>query len=102
MILLKRAVALTLILPVVCLYFPAAGFSSTETDKQITQHPVNFSALPMEQIPVETVEKKKISKWVWIGLGVLAAGGIAAAAAGGSGGGDDPEPAPEGGIEVTW
>ena len=38
----------------------------------------------------DSKEKKKSgSKWIWIGLGVLAAGAVAAAASGGSGGGSD-------------
>jgi len=36
--------------------------------------------------------KKKLP-WLWIGLGVVAVGGIAAAAGGGGGGGDKPPPA---------
>jgi len=100
---LKKLIALTTVLSVFCLYFPAAVFAKPEPTKNITKHPVKISTLPEVKIPVETVEKQKINKWVWIGLGVLAAGGVAAAAA--SRGGDDsppPPPTPQGDLEVTW
>ena len=43
-------------------------------------------------LAADTGEKKGVSKWVWIGLGVLAVGAIAAA--GGGGGGDSAAPPP--------
>lgn len=69
----------------------------------ITQHAPKILSTPAENIPlVEAApeEKKGISKWVWIGLGVLAVGGIAAAAGGGGGGGgggsDDAD------VSLSW
>lgn len=70
--------------------------------KAVTAHSPEVWTTQEEKIPVELVEKKT-SKWVWIGLGVLALGGAAAAA--GGGGGDDPPPDPEpttGNVTVTW
>ena len=55
---------------------------------------------------VEKTEKKGFSKWVWIGLGVLAVGG-AALALGGGGGGDGGGGGGDGGdgtgdVSITW
>jgi hypothetical protein len=57
---------------------------------------------PEQDIPlteVEKTEKKGFSKWIWIGLGVLAAGG-AALALGSSDGGDGGDGT--GDASITW
>ena len=58
-----------------------------------TRHKPEGLSTPEKDIPqtnVPTSEKKVFSKWVWIGLGVLAFGGAALAlSGGGSGGGGD-------------
>ena len=45
--------------------------------------------------------KKKISKWVWIGLGAVVLGAAAAAGGGGSSSSDDPAPLPTGTLAVS-
>jgi hypothetical protein len=55
-----------------------------------TRHKPEGLSTPEKDIPltkVEKTEKKGFSKWVWIGLGVLAVGGAALALGGGGGGG---------------
>ena len=63
---------------------------------------------PEKDIPlkkVEKTEKKGFSKWVWIGLGVLAVGGAALAiGGGGSGGNGDGGDGGDGtgDVSITW
>ena len=57
-----------------------------------TRHKPEGLSTPEKDIPqteVHKSEKKALSKWVWIGLGVLAFGGAALALGGGGGGGGD-------------
>ena len=42
--------------------------------------------------PASKEEKSGVSKWVWIGLGVVAVGAALAAGGGGGGGGEQPPP----------
>ena len=50
-----------------------------------------FNASEDDQLVLEETQppEKKISKWVWIGLGALVAGVVASSGGGGGGGGDD-------------
>jgi hypothetical protein len=69
-----------------------------------TQHKPEVLSTPEKDIPlteVEKTEKKGFSKWVWIGLGVLAVGG-AALALGGGGGGDGGGDDGTGDVSITW
>ena len=101
MTLIKRSLTALLILLVIYLGLPQIILAQNNASKDITVHSPKVWTTPEEKIPVELVEKK-VSKWVWIGLGVLAIGGAAAAAAG-AGGGDDAPPAPTtGDVTVTW
>lgn len=72
-----------------------------------TQHKPEVLSTPEKDIPlteVEKTEKKGFSKWVWIGLGVLAVGGAALALGGGSGGsgGDGGGGDGTGDVSITW
>ncbi|RJP75879.1 MAG: hypothetical protein C4522_20080 [Desulfobacteraceae bacterium] len=76
-------------------------------DSKITANPPEMMTSAEETLPIETVKETGISKWVWIGLGVLVVGGAAAMASGGGGGGDDGTSTPaatsnEGNVAVTW
>ena len=69
-----------------------------------TLHNPEVLSTPEKDIPlakVEKTEKKGFSKWVWIGLGVLAVGGAALAFGGGGddGGGNDGG---TGDVSITW
>ncbi len=103
---LKRVTTMVLILSIFSLNFPAEVFAKKEillANTGITEHQPMILATPEINIPVGKVQKKKISKWVWIGLGVLAVG--AAAGGGGGGGGSDAPPpagADTGDVTVTW
>ena len=71
-----------------------------------TRHKPEVLSTPEKDIPlteVEKTEKKGFSKWVWIGLGVLAVGG-AALALGGGGGGDGGGDGGDGtgDVSITW
>ena len=71
-----------------------------------TQHKPEGLSTPEKDIPltkVEKTEKKGVSKWVWIGLGVLAVGGAGLAL--GGGGGDDGGCGDDGGtgdVSISW
>jgi len=72
-----------------------------------TRHKPEVLSTPEKDIPlteVEKTEKKGISKWVWIGLGVLAVGGAALALGGGSGGsgGSGVDGGGTGDVSITW
>ena len=70
-----------------------------------TQHKPEVMSTPEKDIPqadVAKTEKKGLSKWVWIGLGVLVAGGAALALGGGGGGGDDGGGDGTGDVSITW
>ena len=69
-----------------------------------TRHKPEVLSTPEKDIPLTEVknsEKKGFSKWVWIGLGVLAVGGAALALGGGGdgGGGDDSG---TGDVSISW
>lgn len=105
---IEKVVGAIIILLLLGLHSPQTGFSwqkavyaKADTSKTITKHAPEFLAPPEVEIPIakkqsgEQLEKKKINKWVWVGLGVLAAGVLAASSGGGGdgdgggGGGDD-------------
>jgi hypothetical protein len=68
-----------------------------------TRHMPEALSTPEQDIPlteVEETEKKGFSKWVWIGLGVVAVGGVALLI-GGSGGGDSDGDG-TGEASITW
>lgn len=72
-----------------------------------TQHKPEVLSTPEKDIPlteVERAEKKGFSKWVWIGLGVLAVGGAALAlgGGGGGGGGGGDDDGGTGDVSITW
>ncbi|MFH2063583.1 MAG: hypothetical protein ABIK15_00115 [Pseudomonadota bacterium] len=83
--------------------------AASRKDSKITANPPEMMTSTEETLPIETVKETGISKWVWIGLGVLVVGGAAAMASGGGGGGggDDGSSTPtatsnEGNVAVTW
>ena len=71
-----------------------------------TQHKPEVLSTPEQDIPLKEVkktEKKGFSKWVWIGLGVLAVGGAALALGGGGGGdGGGGDDGGTGDVSITW
>lgn len=87
--------------PQICYCWQNRIYAEEETEKGITKHTPEFLAPKAIKIPIETVkpdqmvEKKKTNKWLWVGLGALAAGVLAGAGGGSSGdggnggGGDD-------------
>lgn len=88
----KKAISSFLAFAILCISFPAIGVAKPETvnaKDTITENVPNIKTTTELDIPVEKIEGKKTSKWVWIGLGALAVGGLAAAGGGGGGGGDD-------------
>lgn len=107
---LKKSIAGVVMLPVLALTYPHAAcwagsplFAKTEKTT-ITRHEPKVLSTPAEDIPVvqaEPGEQKGANKWLWIGLGVLAIGGIAAAAGGGGGGGDG-NGGDTGSVTVGW
>lgn len=109
---LKKMIVPVLILSLIGLFLPEtllAGQSrlyvQNTTAKGITEHSPEILSTPEEDIPVEEVTKKGMSKWVWIGLGVLLAGGAAAAGGGGGGGGgngDSTPPPDTGDVTIQW
>ena len=112
---LKRMIIALLILSTIGLYFPRTILAEQNhlyvekaVTKDITRHPPEMLSTPEEDIPVVEVPKKKMSKWVWIGLGVLLAGGAAAVGGGGGGGddgggnGDSTPPPDTGDVTIQW
>lgn len=107
---LKKYMVGLLILSLIAISFPGAPlctaaslFAQADLDT-ITRHEPKIMSTPQEDIPLmqtEKSEEKGTSKWLLIGLGVLAIGGLAMAAGGGGGGGD-PEPDPTGSVSVGW
>lgn len=68
-----------------------------------TRHKPEVLSTPEQDIPrteFEKTEKKGLTKWAWIGLGVIAVG-CAALAIGGGGGGDDRSDG-TGNVSITW
>jgi hypothetical protein len=97
---IEKVVGIIIILLLLGLHFPEISFSwqravyaKADTSKTITKHAPEFLAPPEIEIPLamkqpaKQLGKKKINKWVWVGLGVLAAG-VLAGAGGGGGEGD--------------
>jgi hypothetical protein len=84
------------------------AYAKADMEKDITKHPPEFLSPPEQRIPVTTqkpvkaVEKPKKHPWLWVGLGVLAAGVLAGAGGGGGGGGDDGGSPSTGDITVQW
>lgn len=113
--LIKKIVIITILISFLGLHFPRTGFSwpnsspvKTAEATGITRHEPEFLAPPEVGIPVETqlpgkvVGKRKINKWLWVGLGAVAAG-AAVALGGGGGGGDGGSSTPsEGDITIKW
>lgn len=118
--LFKKTVVALSIISFFCLYSPRIClcrqnriYAKAETSASITKHSPEFIAPPEQRIPqripiipadtekpVETIEKpEKWKKWMWVGLGVLAAGVLAGA--GGSGGSENPPPT-TGDITIKW
>jgi hypothetical protein len=91
--------------------FPQSSFCDNKGklakpgQKNITRHaPVMMSTPEEEMTKAMAGSKGKGSKWLWVGLGVAALGGLAAAAGGGGGGGSE-NPSSEnsdGSISVGW
>ena len=87
-----------MILSMVMINFPgntrcnaASLYAQADLFDTKTQYKPEVLSTPEKDIPlreVEKTEKKGFSKWIWIGLGVLAVGGAALALGGGGGGGD--------------
>lgn len=100
MSLFKKAVVTLLILSIISLHLPQICYcwqnrihAKADTENGVTKHTPEFVATEAIKIPIETVtparrvEKKKTKKWLWVGLGVLAAGVLAGAGGGGGGNG---------------
>ncbi len=106
---LKKITLIMLILSIASLNVPNWVFAQVKTqpmsDDRVTTHSPEVLTTPEKNIPRKKPEWK-INKWVWIGLGVVAAGAIAAAAAGGSsddGGSSGPaENNDTGNITISW
>jgi hypothetical protein len=110
----KKTIGIMVIILLLGLHVPEISLawrSPQYAKANITKHAPEFLAPPAKRIPVETkepvqaLEKTKTNKWLWIGLGVLAAGALAAAGGGGGGGdsssgGDDD--GITGDITIKW
>ena len=100
-----------MILSMVTINFPgstlcnaASLYAQADLFDTKTRHKPEVLSTPEKDIPlteVEKTEKKGFSKWVLIGLGVLAVGG-AALALGGGGGGGDGGGGGTGDVPITW
>lgn len=103
----KKTIILWVIFSLFSIHFPYLclarqnSFNRVAEEKNITKHSPNCQKSPEEEIPVETVQKRKSNKWLWVGLGVLAAGVLAGA---GGGGGDDGSRGEEDNtsIKIEW
>lgn len=104
----KKTIILLAVLALFSIHFPQISlavqnsFTRTAKAKSITEHSPRYQKTPEEEIPVETVQRRKSNKWLWVGLGVLAAGVLAGAGGGGGGGNNEPSPASKTDIEVQW
>jgi hypothetical protein len=82
------------------------GRLSKPGQKTITRHAPVMMSTPEEEITKAMAGSNgKSSKWLWIGLGVVALGGLAAAGGGGGGGGESPQTPGgnnDGSISVGW
>ena len=70
-----------------------------------TQHKPEGLSSSEKDIPlaeVEKTERKGFSKWVWVGLGILAVGGAAFALGGGGGGDGGNSGDGTGDATITW
>lgn len=112
MSILRKTTLVILILSIANLNLPNWVFAQQKTlpgNDRITMNQPGILTTPERDIPL-VKPKKKFNKWVWIGLGALAAGAIAAAASGGSddggdgGGGAIPAGTDEntGNITIQW
>jgi len=100
-----------MILSMVTINFPGSSlcnaaslYAQADLFDTKTRHKPEVLSTPEKDIPlteVEKTEKKGFSKWVWIGLGVLAVGG-AALALGGGGGGGGVDGGGTGDVPITW
>ena len=100
-----------MILSMVTINFPGSSlcnaaslYAQADLFDTKTRHKPEVLSTPEKDIPlteVEKTEKKGFSKWVWIGLGVLAVGG-AALALGGGGGGGGVDGGGTGDVSITW
>jgi hypothetical protein len=100
-----------MILSMVTINFPGSSlcnaaslYAQADLFDTKTRHKPEVLSTPEKDIPlteVEKTEKKGFSKWVLIGLGVLAVGG-AALALGGGGGGGDGGGGGTGDVPITW
>ncbi len=104
-----------MILSMVAINFPgstlcnaASLYAQADLLDYKTRYKPEVLSTPEKDIPlteVEKTEKKGFSKWVWIGLGVLAVGGAALALTGGGGGdrgGDRGGGDGTGDVSITW
>ena len=110
---LKKMIGVLLSLSIIGLYFPKTIlaeqshlYTQKSTTKEITIHPPEILSTSEEDIPVVESPKKRMNKWVWIGLGVLLAGGAAAVSGGGGddggGNGDSTPPPDTGDVTIQW
>jgi len=103
-----------MILSMVTINFPGSSlcnaaslYAQADLFDTKTRHTPEVLSTPEKDIPlteVEKTEKKGFSKWVWIGLGVLAVGGAALAlgGGGGGGGGGGVDGGGTGDVPITW
>jgi len=108
---LKKSVAGLLVLSIAWVGFSvpriciaASLYAQTNTAPK-TVHEPRMNAMPEQDIPETTSEKGEktgVSNWVWVGLGVLAVGGLAMALGGGGGDGGEPAPTGTGSFTGTW
>lgn len=103
----KKTIILLAVLSLFSIHFPYICFAGQNSFariaevKSITKHSPKYLKSPEEEIPAEKVQIIESNKWLWVGLGVLAAGVLAGA---GGGGGDDGSRGEEDktNIKVEW
>ncbi|MGD9224280.1 MAG: hypothetical protein PVH22_13575 [Desulfobacteraceae bacterium] len=112
---LKKGIAALLMMSIIGLHLPNAGFCADEgqfaaiPNKTITRHKVRTMSTP-EDISVEKVQKgdKKGFKWLLIGVSAALVAGLAAAGGGGGGSssssssGQDDSSTDAGSVTVGW
>lgn len=82
-----RLIALLLVVSTVTAQMPISAFGAEEkpTVAVVSEQQPEQAPVQAEDIPI--IKETRMSRWVWVILGVLVAGGAAAAFSGGGGGG---------------
>lgn len=73
---LNKMIRVILIIFLLSLYVPTTVLAGSQPpqEKAITRHIPIFKGSIPRKMPTETVKVKGVNKWVWAGLGTLAAG----------------------------